>query len=439
MKCCYFLIFLNPFKRSKESKLHMMRWRMLRAFICVICLLSISIRLTVSKSHSWLPEEEIFSENFFQLGEVAPSNRYSCHHDNRSSTNDFHLRGTSLGGFLVLEPWITPSLFYQFLGASDRYPGEQAIQHFAFDSITFCRVLGGEEANRQLRVHWEHWVTSEEIANLAAIGVETVRIPVADWMFEPYEPFTNGCWEGAVEQLNRVIALCRRHNLSVLLDLHAVRGSQNGLDNSGDTGHYEWIKGENDSVRFNHWALRGGDWAGNYDVIHQNYSTVNTSHLLHTLGVLSSIVERYRGEKAVIGVQPVNEPWWKIPFPLIQEFYWRSYNLIRAKAPHWLVLFHDSFRLSEEFWGEKSQSHFLEGCSHYAVDIHLYHAWAWDNPPEYFIKNACYDHNHLRDMEELGVPIVVGEWSLATDNCAMWLNGVNDNGNDVFSTLPLLL
>ena len=30
-------------------------------------------------------------------------------------------------------------------------------------------------------------------------------------------------------------------------------------------------------------------------------------------------------------------------------------------------------------------------------------------------------------LESSGVPVVVGEWSLATDNCAMWLNGLNDN------------
>ena len=30
-------------------------------------------------------------------------------------------------------------------------------------------------------------------------------------------------------------------------------------------------------------------------------------------------------------------------------------------------------------------------------------------------------------MEAGGVPVIVGEWSLATDNCAMWLNGFNDN------------
>ena len=30
-------------------------------------------------------------------------------------------------------------------------------------------------------------------------------------------------------------------------------------------------------------------------------------------------------------------------------------------------------------------------------------------------------------MEKAFGPIIVGEWSLATDNCAMWLNGFNDN------------
>lgn len=28
---------------------------------------------------------------------------------------------------------------------------------------------------------------------------------------------------------------------------------------------------------------------------------------------------------------------------------------------------------------------------------------------------------------QVDMPIIVGEWSLATDNCAMWLNGFNDN------------
>jgi len=40
---------------------------------------------------------------------------------------------------LVLEPWITPSLFYRFLGKNG-LAGEVAM-----DSYTFCEVLGPEE------------------------------------------------------------------------------------------------------------------------------------------------------------------------------------------------------------------------------------------------------------------------------------------------------
>lgn len=157
--------------------------------------------------------------------ELMESNRYSCIDDaEKPPKKALNIRGTSLGGWLVLEPWITPSLFYQFLGATDsvgRFQGNVAI-----DSYTFCEVLGGKEANRQLRIHWRYWVTERQIRNLAELGLNTVRIPIADWMFAPYYPFTNGCWEGALEELDRAIDLCQKYGLDVLLDMHAVRGSQ---------------------------------------------------------------------------------------------------------------------------------------------------------------------------------------------------------------------
>lgn len=57
-------------------------------------------------------------------------------------------RGVNVGGFLVLEPWIAPSLFYQFLDAKEP-------KDWAMDMYTFCQVLGPEEGNRQLRRHWQ--------------------------------------------------------------------------------------------------------------------------------------------------------------------------------------------------------------------------------------------------------------------------------------------
>lgn len=46
------------------------------------------------------------------------------------------------------------------------------------DMYSFCEVLGAKEANRQLRHHWDRWVTKEIIAQLAASGaVNSLRLP----------------------------------------------------------------------------------------------------------------------------------------------------------------------------------------------------------------------------------------------------------------------
>ena len=86
-------------------------------------------------------------------------------------------RGVNLGGWLVLEPWVTPSLFYQFEGR----PANET----AMDMHGFCRVLGEEEGNRQLRIHWEKWVTEAHLVQLARSGINALRIPVGDWMWTP--------------------------------------------------------------------------------------------------------------------------------------------------------------------------------------------------------------------------------------------------------------
>ena len=98
--------------------------------------------------------------------------------------NNFHFRGAALGGWLVLEPWITPSLFYQFLGASQKW-GDKAPEKVGLDTFSFCAALGPEEANKQLRRHWKSWITEQQIIDLRALGADTVRIPVGDWMYVP--------------------------------------------------------------------------------------------------------------------------------------------------------------------------------------------------------------------------------------------------------------
>ena len=66
------------------------------------------------------------------------------------------MTGTNIGGWQVLEPWITPSLFYRFLGKTHS-------EGVGMDSYTFCEALGAEYGNEVMRAHWDAWVTEDHI------------------------------------------------------------------------------------------------------------------------------------------------------------------------------------------------------------------------------------------------------------------------------------
>ena len=393
-------------------------------WLCALVVLQLGPAASQQDTPERSPSAVITSKpSFLDVAHVPADFDYSCQTDSDKKRNDFHLRGTALGGWLVLEPWLTPSLFYQFLGTSERW-GDEARDHIAIDSYTFCKALGPEEANRQLRRHWASWVSEEQVANLAAIGVETLRIPVGDWMYKPYGPYV-GCMDGALDELERVLRLCERHGMTAIIDIHAVRGSQNGLDNSGDTDSYKWIATADSpggKARYRHWDIRGGSWAGHYNTSTFRYDSINASHIDFTLEVVRALVQHHKADPVVVGIEPVNEPWWVIPMDVLKQFYWESYSIVQAERPGWITLFHDSFRLSPGQWGG-----FMKGCDNWALDTHIYQAWSYPNTAESFKQAACADAWHLQLMENIDIPIIVGEWSLATDNCAMWLNGLNDN------------
>ena len=107
----------------------------------------------------------------------------------KKTSNEKAMVGTNIGGWMVLEPWITPSLFYRFLGKTHS-------EGVAIDSYTLCEVLGAKEGNELLKAHWDSWVTEDHIKQLADREVEIVRLPIGDWIMQPYGPY-EGCYDGA--------------------------------------------------------------------------------------------------------------------------------------------------------------------------------------------------------------------------------------------------
>ncbi|TDH70339.1 hypothetical protein CCR75_002902 [Bremia lactucae] len=306
----------------------------------------------------------------------------------------------------------------------ERY-GDKAPEKTAMDMFTFCTALGKKEANRQLRIHYATWVTEADLKEMAEAGVNSLRVPVGDWMFNPYEPYI-GCTEGAIDALDRVADLANKYKIDLLLDIHGLVGSQNGFDNSGMASSVKWTSIASTrpvgTTTFEHWTVRSAEWAGEFDPVTNSYKSINYEHLNHSLRTVAAIVDRYAHHPAIIGLEPVNEPWELTPIDLLKEYYWKSYKRVKARAPHWKFVLHDSFRFGVAYW-----SQFMRGCPDIALDTHIYQAWNSPGTSTDYFSNACQQKYTIAEMENAMMPVIVGEWSLGTDNCAMWLNGFNDN------------
>ena len=68
------------------------------------------------------------------------------------------VRGVNLGGWLVLEPWITPSMFDD--------TGNDAI----VDEWTFCQFQDTNVARSILQQHWDTFYTENDFRAIAAAG-----------------------------------------------------------------------------------------------------------------------------------------------------------------------------------------------------------------------------------------------------------------------------
>jgi glucan 1,3-beta-glucosidase len=141
------------------------------------------------------------------------------------------IRGVNVGGWLSLEPFITPSLFNTFT-ASDN----------VVDEYTLTKKLGPGPAKALLEAHYATFVTEQTFIDIVDAGMDHVRIPFSYWAVTTYDgdPYVaKTSWR----YLLRGIEWCRKHGLRVNLDLHAVPGSQNGWNHSGRLGTVGWLNG----------------------------------------------------------------------------------------------------------------------------------------------------------------------------------------------------
>lgn len=269
--------------------------------------------------------------------------------------------GVNLGGWLVLEKWMTPSVFDDLT---------------ATDEFTFCDTA--EESDfEKLEKHRDTFITKDDFDWLKKQGIQAVRLPVGYWTFGDEEPYA-----GTIKYVDKAFKWANETGLKILLDMHAAPGSQNGWDHSGQSGDCAWHKDENNIIK--------------------------------TLDVLTRLTKRYAHDPALLGIELLNEPKWTVPRRVLLRYYETAYYMIRGEAgDKTMVVFSDNFRPRR--WKRQLRAPDYQNIF---MDTHQYQTFSRKDKKldiaGHLVKTMHHVPKALRKMQRYH-PVIVGEWSLALD------------------------
>lgn len=268
------------------------------------------------------------------------------------------LRGVNLGGWLVLEKWMTPSLF-EGIAAADEYG--------------YCQDAAPQTI-KKLQQHRQTFITKADFVWLKEQGIDAVRLPVGYWAFGDEPPYV-----GTIEYVDKAFAWAEQTGLKVLLDLHGAPGSQNGKDHGGRIGKKAWHTTE--------------------------------QNIRKTLDILERLTVRYKNSSSLLAVELLNEPGWTLRRRQLRNYYRQAYAMVRR------VCGNDVWVVYSDFFPPYLWKFFIRwhGYRNIYVDTHHYQAFSRKDTKlslaGHMRKILSITPRKLRRMQRSN-PVIVGEWSL---------------------------
>ncbi|KAI5069678.1 hypothetical protein GOP47_0015979 [Adiantum capillus-veneris] len=162
---------------------------------------------------------------------------------------------------------------------------------------------GPKKAARVFKNHRDSFITAADFEYLSKLGINGVRIPVGYWIASdpnPPKPFV----PGSLQALDNAFVWAEDHKMKIIIDLHAVPGSQNGQEHSASIdGVSQWATGSDDNGQ---------------------------SYIDLTLQVIEFLASRYSERQSLFGIELLNEPMVNdVPIDTLKSYYKKGYDVVR--------------------------------------------------------------------------------------------------------------
>ncbi|KAK4686576.1 glucan 1,3-beta-glucosidase, partial [Tremellales sp. Uapishka_1] len=233
------------------------------------------------------------------------------------------------------------------------------------DEWTYGQYMAGQnDTMAEIVAHWESWFQYAELENIASVGLNTVRIPIG--------------W--AYSHLQQAVQWAQSLNLK-----------------SGLRGTRQWF--------------------------------ANQTNIDRTLAALQNLTSEFTQSKyasTVLTIELVNEPfpYSAAELDILKSFYYDGYSTVRSHQNEQSILV---VALDEAFVGLTTWTDFMTEPNYHnvALDTHIYSMFDLDLLAMGYTDNLkwyCSQESSLVAVDQ-GMWTIVGEFTPANTDCALWLNG----------------
>lgn len=271
------------------------------------------------------------------------------------------LRGVNLGSWLLMEGWMCPM---DSSGLADNY---SVIQ-------TLNSRFGVATQESLIKTYQEAWLTTNDLDNIKALGMNCVRVPFWWGNVERLD----GSWRAdAFEKMDWLVTNAWRRGVYTIIDFHGVPGGQSTSDSTAQAN--------------------------------QNQYWTNPAFQTQTAFIWSNVAAHFAGNPAVAGYDLINEPFGAPSQAALWNAYSNLYRTVRSVDPNHIIFIEGCWSGSGLNWEWNVLP--PPGQFGWTNVVYSMHAYAGDTSPGGEKTETDKQVNDFKNHLAWNVPCFIGEFN----------------------------